>query len=70
MFVFSLSCTIILQLYAYEKITGNGKNRPYNILFMHSLESVSEVLPYSGIFSMVQIFVKIPFPLQKKFSWF
>ena len=24
-------------------------------------------IPYSGKFSLVQIFVKIPFPLQKKF---
>ena len=27
-------------------------------------------IPYSGKFSRVQIFVKIPFPLQKKFSRF
>ena len=36
-----------------------------------SLEPIhSGTIPYSGKFSRVQVFAKIPFPLQKKFSRF
>ena len=55
----------------FRKISsgGGGGNQFWGVHFYHDRDLPS-LLPYSGKFSLVKIFAKIPFPLHKKFMRF